>query len=113
LTDGGQPPEDTAHALAAWIGAAERTLDIAIYDLHLPDELAAIVKDALVGAVGRGVAVRLVYNLEETERLPVPPPSRAEPELLDTLPFPTASIPGSPDLMHHKYVVRDGEAVWT
>jgi phosphatidylserine/phosphatidylglycerophosphate/cardiolipin synthase-like enzyme len=75
--------------------------------------LAAIVKDALVSAVGRGVAVRLAYNVEETERVPVPPPSRAEPELLDTLPFPTAAIPGTPDLMHHKYVVRDGVAVWT
>src|SRR5262249_2037155 len=26
---------------------------------------------------------------------------------------PTAGIPGVPDLMHHKYVVRDGAAVWT
>ncbi len=63
--------------------------------------------------MGRGVAVRLAYNVEETERLPVPPPSRAEPEHLEKLPFPTAAIPGTPDLMHHKYVVRDGEAVWT
>ncbi len=29
------------------------------------------------------------------------------------MPFPTAPIPGVPDLMHHKYVVRDAEAVWT
>jgi phosphatidylserine/phosphatidylglycerophosphate/cardiolipin synthase-like enzyme len=29
------------------------------------------------------------------------------------LPFPTAGIPGTPDLMHHKYVIRDGASVWT
>jgi len=27
--------------------------------------------------------------------------------------FPTAGIPGVPDLMHHKYIVRDHAAVWT
>jgi phosphatidylserine/phosphatidylglycerophosphate/cardiolipin synthase-like enzyme len=32
---------------------------------------------------------------------------------MEALPFPTAAIPGVPDLMHHKYVVRDGAAVWT
>ena len=29
------------------------------------------------------------------------------------MPFPTCGIPGIPDLMHHKYVVRDGRSVWT
>ena len=43
----------------------------------------------------------------------VPPPPSTAPELIEALPFPTAGIPGIPDLMHHKYVVRDGEAVWT
>jgi len=30
-----------------------------------------------------------------------------------SLPFPTAAIPGVPDLMHHKYIVRDGTSLWT
>src|SRR5262249_5969156 len=29
------------------------------------------------------------------------------------LSVPSRAIAGIPDLMHHKYVVRDGEAVWT
>jgi phosphatidylserine/phosphatidylglycerophosphate/cardiolipin synthase-like enzyme len=91
----------------------EHTLDIAIYDLRLPDPLAAIVKGALTAAAERGVAVRLAYNLDDDDRIPVPPPPRTDPQLLETLPFPTAAIPGTPDLMHHKYVVRDGGAVWT
>jgi phosphatidylserine/phosphatidylglycerophosphate/cardiolipin synthase-like enzyme len=92
---------------------ARTTLEIAIYDVHLPDPLAAIVRTALVDAAGRGVSVRLAYNVEEDARVPVPPPPRTRPDLVDSLPFPTAPIPGTPDLMHHKYVIRDREAVWT
>jgi phosphatidylserine/phosphatidylglycerophosphate/cardiolipin synthase-like enzyme len=43
----------------------------------------------------------------------VPPPPRGEPSLIDSLDVPTKAIPGVPDLMHHKYVVRDGSTVWT
>jgi phosphatidylserine/phosphatidylglycerophosphate/cardiolipin synthase-like enzyme len=61
----------------------------------------------------RGVSVRLAYNLDHPGRIPVPPPPRTDPQLLESLPFPTAAIPGVPDLMHHKFVVRDGRSVWT
>src|SRR5262249_39118566 len=44
LTDGGQPADETARALADFVGAARRTLDIAIYDIRLPDPLATVVK---------------------------------------------------------------------
>jgi phosphatidylserine/phosphatidylglycerophosphate/cardiolipin synthase-like enzyme len=55
--------------------------------------------------------VRLAYNLDHAKA--VPPPPQTVPELVEALPFPTAAIPGVPDLMHHKYVVRDAAAVWT
>ena len=71
-------------------------------------------RGALVGAHERGVNVRLVYNLDEDDaRPPVPPPPKTEPSLIESLPFETAAVPGWPDLMHHKYVVRDRDAVWT
>jgi len=58
--------------------------------------------------------VRLAYNLDrDEERPPVPPPPKTEPDLVESLPFETAGIPGWPDLMHHKYVVRDRDAVWS
>ena len=59
LTDGGQPAEQTAEALVEFLAAAKQTLEIAIYDVHLPPELEAIVGDALVAAQKRGVTVRL------------------------------------------------------
>ena len=58
--------------------------------------------------------MRLVYNIDETDdRPPVPPPPETEPDLIESLPFETAGIPGWPDLMHHKYVVSDRTAVWS
>ena len=113
LSDGGQPAEQTAHALADFLSGAQRTLEIAVYDLHLPPDLDAIVTGALTAAAERGVAVRLVYNVDHPGSPPVPAPPKTDPERLESLPFPTAAIPGIPDLMHHKYVVRDGSLVWT
>jgi phosphatidylserine/phosphatidylglycerophosphate/cardiolipin synthase-like enzyme len=113
LTDGGQPAEDTARALAGFVAAAERTLEIAIYDLHLPPPLDEIVHGAFAAAAGRGVAVRLAYNVDHGKKAPLPPPPQTRPEVVEALPIPTAAIPGVPDLMHHKYVVRDGASVWT
>src|SRR5207248_10278699 len=115
LTDGGQPAEGTAHALAAFVAAARRTLEIAVYDFHLPPDLEAIVAGELEAAQKRGVAVRLAYNLDHPapEAPPVPAPPRTSPDAMESLPFPTAAITGVPDLMHQKYVVRDAAAVWT
>jgi phosphatidylserine/phosphatidylglycerophosphate/cardiolipin synthase-like enzyme len=69
------------------------------------------VRSALVDASARGVAVRLAYNVDHGKRLP--PPPQTDPGLVEALPVPTRPIPGVPDLMHHKFVVRDGESVWT
>ncbi len=113
LTDGGQPAEQTAHALAEFFAAAQQTLEIAVYDFRLPPDLNDVVCGALVEAQKRGVAVRLAYNLDHAKEAPVPPPPITDPDALEAQPFPTAAIPGVPDLMHHKYVVRDAVSVWT
>jgi phosphatidylserine/phosphatidylglycerophosphate/cardiolipin synthase-like enzyme len=113
LTDGGQPAAATAHALADFFGAAKQTIEIAVYDYHLPPELDEIVRGALLDAHERGVAIRLAYNLDHAKAVPVPPPPSTDPDSLEADPFPTAAIPGVPDLMHHKYVIRDGASVWT
>ena len=112
LHPGGQTALEMAERVAAFLGEARETLDLALYDVRLPGEPGDVVAQALRDAAARGVAVRIAYNADHDERI-FPPPPRTKPELLEALPFPTCGIPGVPDLMHHKYVVRDGEAVWT
>jgi phosphatidylserine/phosphatidylglycerophosphate/cardiolipin synthase-like enzyme len=79
--------------------------------VHLPSPIAEVVKEPLIAASERGVQIRLAYNEDHGKVLPPPPSTR--PEILAELPFETRGILGVPDLMHHKYVVRDGAAVWT
>ena len=113
LSPGAQTALEIAREAAGFIGAAQRTLDMALYDVRLPGEPGDLVGDALRAAAARGVQVRIAYNADHPERLTFPPPPRTRPELLESLPFPTRGIPGIPDLMHHKYAVRDAEAVWS
>ncbi|HST25960.1 MAG TPA: phospholipase D-like domain-containing protein [Gaiellaceae bacterium] len=113
LTDGGQQPLDVAHTVADWLGQAQQSLDIAIYDLKLEPDTQAVVVGAIEAASKRGVAVRLAYNADFRAPIPVPPPPKARPEDIEALSVPTKPIPGIPDLMHHKFVVRDKASVWT
>ncbi|HEX8856602.1 MAG TPA: phospholipase D-like domain-containing protein [Thermoleophilaceae bacterium] len=105
---------EIARRVAAFIEPARETLDLALYDVRLPSPIAEVVKGAITAAAQRGVQVRLAYNLDnERHPKPLPPPPRTEPTLLETLGVPMCGIPGEPDLMHHKYVIRDGQSVWT
>ena len=109
----GGDPLDMARRVAAFRGEARESLDLALYDVRLPGEPGDVVAGALRDAAERGVRVRIAYNADHPERIFFPPPPRTRPELLEAMPFPTCGIPGIPDLMHHKYVVRDGVSVWT
>jgi phosphatidylserine/phosphatidylglycerophosphate/cardiolipin synthase-like enzyme len=112
LHPGRQTNLEMAQRVAAFVGDAQHSLDLALYDVRLPGEPGDVVADALRDAAARGVTVRIAYNADHDERI-FPPPPGTKPELIEALPFPTCGIPGIPDLMHHKYVVRDGHAVWT
>ncbi len=118
LSDGGQPAEQVAERVAAFLRPARESLELALYDVRLPDPVGAIVAEELRAAEGRGVAVRLVYNVDHEDDGPARPPAlhpppQTRPEILEQLPIEVRPVPGVPDLMHHKYAVRDGEAVWT
>jgi len=113
LTDGGQRAEDIAARLVAFVDGAQETLDLALYSVRLAGPVGDHVAGALRAAHERGVAVRLLYNVDEMRRVPIPPPPQTRPELLEALPIQTRGIGGIPDLMHHKYIVRDGADVWS
>jgi phosphatidylserine/phosphatidylglycerophosphate/cardiolipin synthase-like enzyme len=113
LTDGGQSAEDVAAEVAAFLDRAQRSLDLAHYDFNLRQPAAAIVGGAITDAAARGVAVRFLWNADHELPIPVPPPPEPDGLLIATLGVPAKPVAGIPDLMHHKYVVRDGASVLT
>jgi phosphatidylserine/phosphatidylglycerophosphate/cardiolipin synthase-like enzyme len=113
LTDGGQRAADIARLLAGFLAEAKKSLDLAVYDVRFETDAGGLVLASLLSAVQRGVTVRLLYNVAHPGPIPVPPPPETGPEAIESLPIATRGIAGIPDLMHHKYVVRDGGAVWT
>jgi phosphatidylserine/phosphatidylglycerophosphate/cardiolipin synthase-like enzyme len=113
LTDGGQQAEEIARRIVAFIEPARESLEFALYDVRLPGEIGDLVAGAIRAAHARGVNVRLVFNDDHRNPIPVPPPPSTRPEILEALGVPIKPIPGFRDLMHHKYVIRDGRDVWT
>jgi len=113
LTDGGQRPATVARGIARFLGAARSSLDLALYDFRVATDAGALVIAALLAAAQRGVAVRILYNVDHPGPIPVPPPPEETPDAIEALPIPTRGVAGIPDLMHHKFVIRDGEAVRT
>jgi phosphatidylserine/phosphatidylglycerophosphate/cardiolipin synthase-like enzyme len=112
LEDGGQSAAEVVERIVGFLAPARRSLELALYDVRLPGPVGDRVRDTLVAAHERGVEVRLAYNVNAADPEDSPPP-RTDPGVIETLPVATRAIPGEPDLMHHKYVVRDGEAVLT
>jgi phosphatidylserine/phosphatidylglycerophosphate/cardiolipin synthase-like enzyme len=113
LTDGGQQPAEIARAIAEFVDGARTSLDLAQYDFHLGAETATIVGDAIRRAAAREVRIRFAYNVDHRNPIPVPPPPEPDVQLIATLPVIGKAVAGVPDLMHHKYVVRDRASVWT
>lgn len=124
LQEGGQTAETVAGWIAEFISAARSTLDIALYDCRLDDGPAQIVRDALAARLNAGVRIRLVYDASRAkpqnhddfnrggaDLAPNDTDERvAELGLADEL---TRGVHGYPGLMHHKFMIRDGRAVWT
>lgn len=124
LAEDAQPASQPAEWLAAFIDDARVSLEIAIYDCRLTDDAARIVRDALQRRVRAGVAVRLIYDRgdvkpqtsQDLEGTGVDLAPAETHEQVAELGLPDASLRaahGFSALMHHKYVVRDREAVWT
>jgi phosphatidylserine/phosphatidylglycerophosphate/cardiolipin synthase-like enzyme len=113
LRDGGQPALEVANEVAAFLAAARRSLDVALYDIRLDGDEERPVTEALLDAKRRSVPVRILYNVDHPGPIPVPPPPTHVPDVLEALPLETRPVSGVPDLMHHKYAIRDGSAVLT
>ncbi|MER3467556.1 MAG: phospholipase [Thermoflexus sp.] len=86
-------------ALIAAIDSAQRTLDVAVYDIELMS-----VADALLRARERGVRVRVVTETDNADTKAV---ARLR---AGGIPVVTDERPG---YMHNKFMIVDGERVWT
>ena len=121
LCDECQSSEDVAHKLAAFIGQATRTIDIAIYSFHVCPESEAIIQEALRERANAGVAIRIAYDAGSQESQMDAPGHNmcdaATGAFIQALGFPSKSIEGYRALMHNKYVVLDAGTpdakVWT
>jgi phosphatidylserine/phosphatidylglycerophosphate/cardiolipin synthase-like enzyme len=113
FADGGQRAEDVAAIVSGFLRAATRSLDISLYDFNLVDATQEIVVGAIKDASARGVSVRLMFNVDHAMPIPVPPPPSTDPAAVAALGVAVKGIAGIPNLMHHKYVVRDGTSVLT
>ena len=114
LTDGGQEAADVARHLASFLDAA-RAHDRArrLRPRALGRERGARARRA--AAARRSAASPCGSSTTSIipNPIPVPPPPKCVPEDIAALPVPTRAVSGIPDLMHHKFVVRDGAAVLT
>ena len=90
----------------AYVDAATKTLDIAVYEFDLEN-----VARAIAQAKARGVAVRMVTDSDTVNATRDDATQKALKIIRD------AGITIVPDergaIMHHKFTVRDGETVWT
>src|SRR5207244_4786163 len=102
--------------LVRFIRAAKQTLVFAIYDMRFSDPLRAQLAAALRDRAEARVEIRFCYDADKPPQPdlaagqdPAPAGTGA---FVQSLGYPWRRIAGM-KLMHSKFVVRDGQAVWT
>ena len=106
VIDGPCPPgdEDGIEArTVAWLDGARHSLHAALYELSLPS-----VTSSLLAARHRGVDVRV--HVESDSRSSSNQARNFQILIAAGIPL---TFDERPSLMHDKFIVRDGEAVWT
>src|SRR5436190_9141306 len=110
LAQGTQQAGAVAGWLAAFIGGARRSLDLALYDCRLSAPLRAILAGALRERAEAGVQIRFVYDADKPEtpqlQAGMDPAEPGTGAFIQSLGYPFRRI-GGPKLMHNKYIVRD------
>jgi phosphatidylserine/phosphatidylglycerophosphate/cardiolipin synthase-like enzyme len=111
-----QPADAVMARLAAFIRAAQRTLDLAIYDMRFSESLRAQLAAALRERADAGVQIRFCYDGDKPPQPNVaagqdPAPAGTS-GFIQALGYPSRRIAGM-KLMHSKFIVRDRQSVWT
>lgn len=116
LSEGDQSSALVMKRLTDFIAEAAATLDLALYDMRFNDALKAQLVTALQERAKRGVRIRICYDGDKPSfpnmaqgQDPAPPGTAS---FVESLGFPSRRIAGM-KLMHHKFIVRDRNSVWT
>jgi phosphatidylserine/phosphatidylglycerophosphate/cardiolipin synthase-like enzyme len=116
LAEGEQQADEVMARLTTFMRVAKQTLDFAIYDMRFSDPLKASLSSALRERAEAGVKIRFCYDADK----PFPPNVAAGQDpapsgtgaFVQSLGYPWRRIAGM-KLMHSKFILRDGQTVWT
>ncbi len=116
LAEGEQTADSVMARLTAFIRAAKRSLDIAVYDMRFNEPLRAQLALALRDRANAGVQIRFCFDGDKPAEPDIaagqdPAPAGTS-AFVQSLGYPWRRIAGM-KLMHSKFVVRDRESVWT
>src|ERR1700746_2020616 len=116
LAEGEQSGDDVMTRMVTFIRAAKQTLAFAIYDMRLSNPLRAQLAAVWRDRAEAGVEIRFCYDADKPPQPdlaagqdPAPAGTGA---FVQSLGYPRRRIAGI-TLMHSKFVLRDGQAVWT
>lgn len=102
--------------LTTFIRAARQTLDLAVYDMRFSDPLRTQLASALRERADAGVQIRFCYDGDKPPQPNVAagqdPAPAGTGAFVQSLGYPWRRIAGM-KLMHSKFILRDGETVWT
>ena len=116
LGEGEQTADAVMSRLANFIGQAQHSLDFAIYDIRFGTALKNQLATALRERAEKGVQIRICFDgdkpLNPNLAMGQDPASPGTSAIVNSLGYPWRRIAGM-KLMHHKFIVRDGAAVWT
>lgn len=123
IHEGGQSASDIAGDMADFIARAQSSVLLAAYDCRLDEDAALPIRKAIQGRLAAGIDVRLIYDASmkkpqshrQFDRNGGDFAEENEHQRVDELGLPPARIRGilGDGLMHQKFIVRDGDAVWT
>ena len=116
LAEGEQKADAVMTRLTNFIRGAKHSLDFALYDMRFSEPLKNQLSAALRERAAAGVQVRICYDGDKplnpnlaAGQDPAPPGTGS---FVQSLGYPWRRI-GGMKLMHHKFIVRDRESVWT
>jgi phosphatidylserine/phosphatidylglycerophosphate/cardiolipin synthase-like enzyme len=116
LAEAEQTADSVMARLAAFIRAANQSLDIAVYDMRFSEPLRAQLIAALSERAKAGVQIRFCFDgdkpIEPNVAAGQDPAPAGTSAFVQSLGYPWKRIAGM-KLMHSKFIVRDRQSVWT